>query len=153
MLGFMERKGVFTALLPSLSTLQCLPKASFGWTPAHLHPLSQSLPFKSAQASEPRFLWNIDKSTSVLWVTKDSRKEQIERLQLLCLLLSSPSLPLHKLNPLHWLHICISAGELQLFNDSMPWFPSRKIQDWLRWPRRDRPLSAVLERSIWLKIT
>lgn len=81
------------------------------------------------------------------------RREQVERLQLRRLPLSFPSLPLHKLNPLHWLHICISAGKLQLFNDSMPWFPPWKIQGWLRWPRRDHPLSAMLERSIWLKIT
>lgn len=82
------------------------------------------------------------------------RRERIESLQLLWLPLSFfPSLPLHKLNPLHWLHICISGGKLQLFNDSTPWFPLWKTQGWLRWPRHDHPLSAMLERSIWLKIT
>lgn len=80
------------------------------------------------------------------------RIEQGRRLQLLWLPPSFPSLPLHKLNPLHWLHTCISAGKQPLFNDSMPSFPPCKIRGgWMT--RRDRPLSAMLERSIWLKTT
>lgn len=101
---------------------------------------------KSAQLYEPNSLCNIEKSISALEEEKTQERTS-RKTKLLWLLSLSPSLPLHKLNLLHWLHICISAGSCNLFSDSTPWFPPWMVQGWQSWPRRDQPLSAVLEEA------
>lgn len=143
----------FKALHPSLPSPQWLPKTSFGWFLAHLSPHSSVLfPLQKCSGIWAQFPWKYRQIDSSPSSNQRLRQEQIERLQLLDSLYLFPLAPPQiESSPLTaHLHFSRQAAIIQWQHALIS---TVEDQGRMRWPRRDRPLSARQEWSIWFKIT